>query len=320
MGDTANTAGPPPAALPGTAIPPGATPSRATLTQAALTSDAGTSDAAATDAETPDAGRPGAASRNAWGHTAWVGTAATRTLSLLALALLWWAAAWLAASPQLFPGPLPVLQVAWRETLNGTLPWNVMITVARVVCAFVVALLAGGTAGYLAGRSRRLDALIDPWAVVALNLPVLVVVVLAYIWIGLNDTAAVVAVAIAKAPTVFVTIREGTRTLDPALQEMGLVYRLSRWRRLRRIEWPQLLPFVAAAARSGLSITWKIVLVVELLGRPNGVGFILNLYFQNFDVTGILAYGLTFAAIMLLAEASLLQPWERRATAWRRHG
>jgi NitT/TauT family transport system permease protein len=98
-----------------------------------------------------------------------------------------------------------------------------------------------------------------------------------------------------------------------------VVYRLSRWRRLRRIRLPQLMPFVAAAARSGLSITWKIVLVVELLGRPNGVGFVLNVYFQNFQVTGILAYGLTFAAIMLVVETAVLQPWEMRASAWRRH-
>jgi NitT/TauT family transport system permease protein len=44
----------------------------------------------------------------------------------------------------------------------------------------------------------------------------------------------------------------------------------------------------------------------------------LNLYFQNFDVTGILAYGLTFAAIMLVVETTLLQPWEKSANAWRR--
>ena len=80
---------------------------------------------------------------------------------------------------------------------------------------------------------------------------------------------------------------------------------------------PQLLPYLAAAGRSGLSITWKIVLVVELLGRPNGVGYALNLYFQNFDVTGILAYGLTFAGMMLLVEAVVLQPLERRASGWR---
>jgi NitT/TauT family transport system permease protein len=41
------------------------------------------------------------------------------------------------------------------------------------------------------------------------------------------------------------------------------------------------------------------------------------MYFQNFDVRGILAYGLCFAAIMLIIEALLLQPWERRANAWR---
>lgn len=244
---------------------------------------------------------------------------ASRALSLLALAALWWATADLAASPQLFPGPAPVLRFAWRACLDGELPWNVGITLLRVAAAFLIAMVAGGVSGYFAGRSQRVDALLDPWAVVTLNLPVLVVVVLAYIWVGLNDTAAVLAVAIAKAPTVFVTIREGARALDPGLEEVGIVYRLTWPRRWLRIELPQLMPFIAASARSGLSITWKIVLVVELLGRPNGIGFILNLYFQNFDVTGILAYGLTFAAIMLVVEMTVLQPWERRSAAWRRN-
>jgi NitT/TauT family transport system permease protein len=209
----------------------------------------------------------------------------SRTVSLLVLVVLWWMAAAVASSPQLLPGPLPVLSFAWHEILDGTLPWN---------------------------------AVVDPWVVIALNLPLLVVVVLTYVWVGLNDTAAILAVAIAKAPTVFVTVREGTRALDRGLEEVGMIYRLPRARRLRRIELPQLMPFIAAAARSGLSITWKIVLVVELLGRPNGIGFVLNLYFQNFNVTGILAYGLSFAAIMLIVETTVLQPWEWRTNAWRR--
>jgi NitT/TauT family transport system permease protein len=243
----------------------------------------------------------------------------SRSVSLLALVAAWWAASYLAASPQLLPGPLPVLTLAWHEIRDGALPWNTAITLWRVLAAFIAAMLIGGGLGYLAGRSHRLDALIDPWLVIALNLPLLVVVVLAYVWIGLTDTAAILAVAIAKAPTVFVTIREGTRALDQGLEEIAIAYRLPRIRRLRRIQLPQLMPFIAAAARSGLSITWKIVLVVELLGRPNGVGFVLNLYFQNFDVAGILAYGLSFAAIMLVVETTLLQPWEQRANAWRRH-
>ena len=242
----------------------------------------------------------------------------SRTVSLVILVVLWWVAAALASSPQLLPAPLPVLAFAWHEILDGALPWNIAITLWRVIAAFAAAMLIGGLFGYAAGRSRRVDALVDPWVVIALNLPLLVVVVLTYVWVGLNDSAAILAVAIAKAPTVFVTIREGTRALDRGLEEIGMVYRLPRGRRLRRIELPQLMPFIAAAARSGLSITWKIVLVVELLGRPNGIGFVLNLYFQNFNVTGILAYGLSFAAIMLVVETTVLQPWELHANAWRR--
>jgi NitT/TauT family transport system permease protein len=98
---------------------------------------------------------------------------------------------------------------------------------------------------------------------------------------------------------------------------MARAFQLPRWRRLRFVVLPQLLPYLTAAGRSGLSICWKIVLVVELLGRPNGVGYQLNLFFQDFNVTGILAYGIAFAALMLLVEAALLQPLEARANAWR---
>src|SRR5277367_4242968 len=84
---------------------------------------------------------------------------------------------------------------------------------------------------------------------------------------------------------------------------------------LRR-SW-RLAPFFAAATRSGLSLLWKIVLVVELMGRPNGVGFEINIAFQLFDVALLLAYALPFTAIMLIIETLLVQPFERHVSRWR---
>ena len=60
------------------------------------------------------------------------------------------------------------------------------------------------------------------------------------------------------------------------------------------------------------------MLVVELLGRSNGVGFQLGVYFQLFDVAGILAYALSFIVVVQLIEWGILQPLERRAGQWRR--
>ena len=235
----------------------------------------------------------------------------------MGLLALWALAAWLGHDPGRFPGPAEVAVFAWREMASGRMLPALLATLARVVAAFLISMVLGTVIGMVAGRSKAADALIDPWLVIALNLPVLMVVVLVYIWMGLTEAAAIVAVCIAKIPTVVVTVREGARALDPALDEVARSFALPRWRRWRRILLPQMAPYLAAAARSGLSVTWKIVLIVELIGRPSGVGFELNLFFQNFEVAGIMAYGLVFSVVMLGVEMAVLQPLERRANGWR---
>src|SRR5262249_18591848 len=127
----------------------------------------------------------------------------------------------------------------------------------------------------------------------------------------------VLAVAVNKVPNTVVTIREGARALDPALDDVARVFAMPRLKALRHVVMPQLAPYVAAAARSGLSLVWKIGLIVELLGRPNGVGFEIGIAFQLFDVTRILAYALAFVIVIMAIETLLVQPFERRASHWR---
>jgi NitT/TauT family transport system permease protein len=87
---------------------------------------------------------------------------------------------------------------------------------------------------------------------------------------------------------------------------------------LRHILIKKLYPYLLATARSGLALIWKIVLVVELLGRSNGMGFQLQVLFQLFDVTGILAYTIAFIVVVQIIEFAVLQPLEIKAGRWRR--
>ena len=236
--------------------------------------------------------------------------------SLLALVLIWQVAAHF-ANPRLLPAPLAVLDAIVAQTASGDLPRALGATLTRVVAAFALSMAAGSALGYAMGRRAGVDRWLDAPIVVLLNLPALVIIVLAYVWIGLNEAAAIVAVALNKLPNAVVTLREGARTLDVGLDEMAAVFGFSPWKRWRHVVLPQLAPFFAAATRSGLSLVWKIVLVVELLGRPNGVGFEIGTAFQLFDVATLLAYALPFTAIMLAIETLLVQPFERHAARWR---
>ncbi len=98
---------------------------------------------------------------------------------------------------------------------------------------------------------------------------------------------------------------------------MAQVYRLSRFDRLRYVVIPQLAPYLSAAARNGLAIIWKLVLVVEFLGRPDGIGFQIHLYFQLFEVPYVMAYALSFIIVMLAIEYGVMQRLEARATRCR---
>ena len=240
-------------------------------------------------------------------------------LRLASIALL--LAAWFAGSHIVGARLLPEPQTVWlaivQEALSGALGFNLGVTLARVVVSFMIAMLLGAAIGLAMGRVPLIDRLADPWLVVLLNLPALVIIVLAYVWAGLTETAAIAAVALNKLPIATVTVREGARALDRSLDEMATVFRMGSWARLRHVVLPQLAPYLAAAARSGLSLVWKIVLIVELLGRPNGVGFEIGVAFQLFDVTRILAYALTFVAVMLAIETFLVQPIERHVSRWR---
>ncbi len=239
-------------------------------------------------------------------------------LSVGFFGLFWAALAWLKADPSVLPGPVDVARVVWSETLSGRLPRELLATLLRVVVAFTLALTAGTLLGYLLGRYRTLNRWADPWVTIFMNLPALVLVVLCYLWIGLNEFAAVVAVTLNKTTMVIVIVRQGVRAFDPALGDLAFVARLSCRDRLRHVILPQLAPWLSVAARNGIAVIWKIVLVVELLGRSNGVGFRIHLYFQQFEVTHILAYSVSFVACMLAVEQFIIQPWENCATRWRR--
>lgn len=239
-----------------------------------------------------------------------------RLLVLIGFLLLWQLMAWWLNTRSL-PTPLAVLEVLIQQLTNGELLKHLGATLARMAASFTLAMLVGVALGILMGSRRVWNDILDVLLILALNIPALVTIILCYVWLGLGETAAVLAVALNKMPTVVVTLREGARAIDTQLLQVAQIYQLSRWQTFSKVYLPQLYPYLFASARNGLALIWKIVLVVELLGRSNGVGFQLGNYFHYFDIKGILAYTFAFALIVLALETLLLRPLEQRLNQWR---
>ncbi len=223
----------------------------------------------------------------------------------------------MALHDRILPSPVAVLRRLLVEASSGEMEIQVAITLARVAASFVVAMLAGTAIGIVMGARRRWDLLLDAPLLIALNMPALVIIILVFVWTGLNEFAVVLAVALNKIPSVVVSVREGARAVDSELLQVARSFALSRRTTFLRVYLPQLTPYLMAATRNGIAIIWKIVLVAELIGCSSGVGFKLGGFFQFFDIASVLAYTAVFVGLFALIEGALLRPLERRLTGWR---
>ena len=239
-----------------------------------------------------------------------------RVLSPVTLLLGWQVLAGVADS-DILPTPYEVLRHLLIHLVDGDLIYHVGVTLSRVAISFFLAMALGVAIGIAMGRSKTWDNLLDGLLVFALNLPALVAIILCYLWFGLGEFAAILAVTINKFPVVVVNMREGARAVEQDLLQVATAFRLDWKRRLFKVYLPQLYPYLLLSARSGLALIWKIVLVVELLGRSNGVGFQLGIYFQFFDISSILAYSFAFIAVVMSIEYLIIAPLDRRLSGWR---
>lgn len=233
------------------------------------------------------------------------------------LLLVLWQIASVTVQHRLFPSPVVVFSELYDLALHNSLIADMGKTLARAAVAFVVAMFAGVVIGSILGRFRALDGLFGNWVLIGLNIPAIVVAISFYVWFGLTEFALILAVVINKTPLVAVAMREGVRALDHDLAELAQVYRVAFWHRVRRFIVPQLMPYALTAARTGLSLIWKIVLVFEVLGSDGGVGFRIGIFFQHFDMKGVLAYTVAFMAVVILIEYGLMRRLEHRILGWR---
>ena len=235
----------------------------------------------------------------------------------LILFLCVWQIASIWIDVDLLPSPTRVASSIHEHLFSGDLLSSVAITLARVGVSFFIAMAFGIAVGVLMGRNRNWDAALDGLLILSLNLPALVVIILCYLWFGLGEFAAVLAVSINKFPIVVVNMREGAKAVDMDLLQVTQAFKVPPYRTFFKVYLPQLYPYLLASARSGLALVWKIVLVVELLGRSDGVGFKLGVFFQFFDITSILAYSFAFILVVMIIELLMIAPLDRRLMEWR---
>ncbi len=239
-----------------------------------------------------------------------------RLASVVGAVALWWLVS-LFMPANLLPDPWVSTVTLAKNFAQGDVLPHLAITLARVAGGLAIAMAIGVPVGILMGINARAEKVLDIWVMVGLTVPSLCYAIICFILVGLNEAATMLAIGLTAAPAVAINLWEGVKTIDFKLVEMARIFEARRPTILARVLLPQVLPFIMASVRMGLGIVWKIAVLVELIGRPNGVGFKLFYWYQLADMAQVLAWTLLFTLIMLAIELGILKRIEQRLFGWR---
>jgi NitT/TauT family transport system permease protein len=217
---------------------------------------------------------------------------------------------------------VPRIDMIYREFLHiaekGFVFREIGITFFRMSLGFLLALAIALPLGILSAVSRTVARFVEPGLILGLTVPGLVWALLCVIWFGVSLASPVISVALGVLPSLVISVQQGIRSLSLETIEMARVFRFNRRTVLRRIWLPLLYSFIVTGCRIGFSIAWKVIVLAEIFGMSNGVGYQLNAQFSSQNVEGVMAWTLAFWVAMLVVEHGLFAPLERHSTRWKK--
>ncbi|NLL72622.1 MAG: ABC transporter permease subunit, partial [Clostridiales bacterium] len=128
----------------------------------------------------------------------------------------------------------------------------------------------------LSYKSKLIYELISPLMKIIKSTPVASFIILALVWISSVNLSILISLLMVL-PVSYSNILYGLESTDIKLLEMAQVFGLSRWKCIKAIYIPAVLPFLISAMSVGLGFSFKSGIAAEVIGRPsNSIG--LNLY------------------------------------------
>ena len=142
-------------------------------------------------------------------------------------------------------------------------------------------------------------------------------IVLAMIWFGMGDTTVIFTVFIASFPIVFIGALQGTRTIEGDLKQMTDSFHLPFSMKLFDLYLPHIFSYIFPAYISALGMSWKIVIMAELLATSDGLGSALAIARSQLETSTALAIVSIMIGSLLLIEYLILEPIKKEIEAWR---
>jgi ABC-type nitrate/sulfonate/bicarbonate transport system permease component len=219
-------------------------------------------------------------------------------------------------SPLFFSGPSAIAKQFWYALTQGTLLADLAFSGKNFAIGFAVALVTGVVIGVIVGWYRRVRLIADPFLNALYATPRIAMVPLIIIWFGIGMWSKVFIVFLSAFFPILVNTVAGIRNMDADLLRAARAFCASDWQIFKTLAIPGSVPFILTGVRQGVALGLIGVVVGEMFGGSEGIGFMVAYGGQTFQ-TDTLFVGVVIIALAGILLTSIAESLERRFSRWR---
>lgn len=200
---------------------------------------------------------------------------------------------------------------------------DILPSLVRMGIGFAAAIVIGIVLGMLLGQSWKVRALLQPTFEFLRAIPATALIPSFILLFGIDDAAKIYLIAFVCIWPILLNTIDGVGGIEPTLRETADVYQISRRRLQFRIILPAATPQIMAGLRIALALSLIMMVVSEMVGSTNGIGYFVLQAQRTFAIpemwAGIIilgVFGYLLNLVFMLIERKVLA-WHRGAMSAR---
>jgi sulfonate transport system permease protein len=225
----------------------------------------------------------------------------------IGLLLLWQIIAALRLlDPQVFPGPLAVVEAAVKNVPLKRLLEHISISLLRVIMGFSLGAVVGITVGIVSGWYSKLGNVLRTPIEILRPIPPLAWIPLAIIWLGLGESSKVLIIFLGAFFPIFTNTFKGMVSIEPNIIRAAQTLGVQDNRLLMKVIFPATLPDIATGFRVGWSYSFGLVVAAELIAASSGLGYMI-MHARELSMIAVIMYGVILIGTINLVTDYLIQ-------------
>jgi ABC-type nitrate/sulfonate/bicarbonate transport system permease component len=202
-----------------------------------------------------------------------------------------------------------------KEWFSPTFGQQAIPSLYRMVVGYFFACVIGITIGVIIGSFKKIYQLLDPVLQFWRAIPATAIIPVGILLIGIGDQMKMVVICFGAMWPILINSADGARLVPTERLDTARIFGLTPIETLLRVIVPSAAPMIAAGMRTGLSIAFIMIVVSEMIGSTDGLGYYILQAQRTFAIPEMYG-GILLLAILGYLLNTVFVWGEHKVLAW----